>query len=77
MGQRLPYLDVFGAHAGALVRDVLAERGVRFLGSRNTERFDRDGHRHLRFEVCGRYLTPYLTGHSPLAGAAAQIADVC
>jgi sulfide:quinone oxidoreductase len=48
--ERAP-LDVFGAHASALVRDVLAERGVRFLGSRNPERFDRDGHLHLRFEA--------------------------
>src|SRR5436190_19386326 len=48
--ERAP-LDVFGARASALVRDVLAERGVRFLGSRNPERFDRDGHLHLRFEA--------------------------
>jgi sulfide:quinone oxidoreductase len=48
--ERAP-LDVFGAHASDLVRDVLAERGVRFLGSRNPERFDRDGHLHLRFEA--------------------------
>jgi sulfide:quinone oxidoreductase len=48
--ERAP-LDVFGAQASGLVRDVLAQRGVRFLGSRNPERFDRDGHLHLRFQV--------------------------
>jgi len=48
--ERAP-LDIFGAHASALVRDVLAEGGVRFLGSRNPERFDRDGHLHLRFAL--------------------------
>ena len=43
-------LDVFGEHASGLVHDVLDERGVRFLGSRSPERFDRDGRLHLRFE---------------------------
>jgi sulfide:quinone oxidoreductase len=46
--ERAP-LDVFGAHASALVRGVLDERGVRFLGSRNPERFDRDRRLYLRF----------------------------
>jgi sulfide:quinone oxidoreductase len=45
--ERAP-LDVFGAHASGLVRDLLDERGVRFLGARNPERFDRDGRLHLR-----------------------------
>jgi sulfide:quinone oxidoreductase len=44
-------LDIFGAHASGLVRDILAERDVRFLGARNPERFDRDGHLHLRLEA--------------------------
>jgi sulfide:quinone oxidoreductase len=44
-------LDIFGAHASGLVRDLLAERDVRFLGARIPERFDRDGHLHLRLEA--------------------------
>ncbi|MEA2246057.1 MAG: sulfide:quinone oxidoreductase, partial [Solirubrobacteraceae bacterium] len=43
--------DIFGPHASGLVRDLLAARDVRFLGARHPERFDRDGHLHLRFEA--------------------------
>jgi sulfide:quinone oxidoreductase len=42
-------LDLFGEHGSALVRTLLDERGVRFLGERIPERFDRDGRLTLRF----------------------------
>ena len=46
--ERAP-LDLFGAHGSALVRALLDERGVRFLGGRIPERFDRAGRLTLHF----------------------------
>jgi sulfide:quinone oxidoreductase len=46
--ERAP-LDLFGEHGSALVHALLAERGVRFLGGRIPQRFDRDGRLTLQF----------------------------